>query len=216
MSFSYTKELLDNALTYDEYRQHITTILAKAPVTEREQKMAPYYAKHGHLMDRFIASYKVNNLMLEALRIARPVTWLVITEGWCQDAAYIAPMLHLIEKAAHGKIELKFVLMDEHPELMDANLTNGARSIPKLIVLNEYLEDIATWGPRPEALETQIAVWKSTGCEKRELIAHTDNWYGEDHTLELQHELRDLIYRYSGRKQSIERLENLNRMMSFI
>lgn len=216
MSFRYTKELLDNALTYDEYRRHMGDVLNTEAPDEQTKKMLPYYAKNAALMDGFIDSYKVNKLMLEALRIARPVTWLVITEGWCGDAAFINPLLRHIEKAAHGKIELKFVLKDKHPDLMDAHLTNGGRSIPKLIVLNENLEELATWGPRPDALQQQVLDWKAAGYSLKDLIEKVNSWYNEDNTRETQHELREHIYEYSGRKQSIERLENLNRLISSI
>jgi hypothetical protein len=216
MSFRYTKELLDNALTYDEYRRHIDEVLDTPAADEKTQKMIPYYEKNAVLMDQFINSYKVNKLMLEALRIALPVTWLVITEGWCGDAAYASPLFRLIEKAAHGKIELKFVLKNQHPGLMDANLTNGGRTIPKLIVLNEHLEEVASWGPKPEALQEQVLEWKASGYALNDIIAKVDNWYNEDKTLEIQHELREQVYEYSGRKQTIERLENLNRLISSI
>jgi hypothetical protein len=210
MSFRYTKELLDNALTYDQYRQSIAQVLGQSDPGEQLQKMIPYYAKNAELMDEFMDSYKVNNLMLEALRIARPVTWLVLTEGWCGDAAFINPMLRHIEQAAHGKVQLLFVLKDSHPELMDANLTNGGRSIPKLIVLNEQLEALASWGPRPEGLQTLMPRWKAEGLQLKEIIARVHEWYRNDDTRSTQQELRNLIYNYSDRANTAEELEALN------
>ena len=43
-------------------------------------------------------------------------------------------------KESGENIELKIVLRDENEELMNEFLTNGSRSIPKLIVLDENLE----------------------------------------------------------------------------
>lgn len=218
MSFRYTKELLDDALSYDQYRQSIAQILQDPLPGEQAEKMLPYYKKNAELMDEFIGSYKVNNLMLEALRIARPATWLVLTEGWCGDAAFASPLLRHIELAAHGKIQLRFVLKDNHPELMDAHLTNGGRSIPKLIVLNNNLEEQGTWGPRPEGLQALMPVWKEEGLPLKELILKVHEWYTNDGTKSTQQELRNLIYTYSELGNTPQELEvlNLGRMINSI
>ena len=82
------------------------------------------------------------------------MTWLVITESWCGDASPSLPVMNKIaELSSH--LELRIVLRDEHPELMDVFLTNGARSIPKLIVLDGNTNDVlGEWGPRsPKATE---------------------------------------------------------------
>ena len=58
--------------------------------------------------------------------------WLIITEGWCGDAAQCIPTIEKI--AAESKnIETHYVLRDENLDLIDEYLTNNARSIPKLI-----------------------------------------------------------------------------------
>ena len=59
----------------------------------------------------------------------------------------------IIQKMAEVSehIQLRMLLRDEHPALIDQFLTNGTRSIQKLIVVNpKTLEVIASWGPRPE------------------------------------------------------------------
>lgn len=218
MSFRYTKELLDNAWSYDQYRQSIDEVLQDPQPGEQLTKMLPYYKKNAALMDEFMASYKVNNLMLEAMRIARPATWLVLTEGWCGDAAFANPLFRHIELAAHGKIQLRFVLKDSQPALMDAHLTNGGRSIPKLIVLNGNLEEQGTWGPRPEGLQALMPAWKEEGLPLKEIIARVDEWYRNDGTRSSQQELRNLIYQYSELGNTPAELEalNLSRMINSI
>ena len=51
-------------------------------------------------------------------------TWYVVTEGWCGDASqnlsYIAKMAEL-----NPNIELKLLLRDDNPEIMDAYLNYG-------------------------------------------------------------------------------------------
>jgi hypothetical protein len=82
-------------------------------------------------------------------------------------------------------------------ELMDANLTDGGRSIPKLIVLNEELEPVARWGPRPEPLQQLMKAWKNEGLELKQLIPKVHGWYDADRTRSLQHELTRMIKYYS-------------------
>jgi len=56
--------------------------------------------------------------------------WLVISEGWCGDAAQLLPVFNAMAMASDGKVELKIVLRDENEELMDLFLTNKAKAIP--------------------------------------------------------------------------------------
>jgi hypothetical protein len=43
-----------------------------------------------------------------------------------------------------GKIDMKIVLRDENEELMNLFLTNKAKSIPKLIVINKETVAVST------------------------------------------------------------------------
>lgn len=70
----------------------------------------------------------------------------MITEGWCGDAAQILPFINKISEL-NEKIELKLVLRDQHPEVMDEFLTDGSRSIPKVVVLNK--ENLDVLGDEP-------------------------------------------------------------------
>ena len=66
-------------------------------------------------------------------------------EGWCGDGSQILPYL---AKMAHesNNIQLKILLRDENPEIMDQYLTNGSKSIPKLISVDSEDEEIFTFG----------------------------------------------------------------------
>lgn len=72
---------------------------------------------------------------------------LVITEPWCGDSLAILPgILRLFEEAG---IEVRIVRRDEHPDLIDQYLTNGGRSIPIAVILDEAFDERFHWGPRP-------------------------------------------------------------------
>jgi len=52
----------------------------------------------------------------------------------------------------------------------DPHLTNGGRSIPKLIVLSDDLKALSFWGPRPTRLQQLMKQWKDDVLGLKELI----------------------------------------------
>ncbi len=196
MAYTYTRELLEKAFTYLEYREHLNHSLRKSAVDEQEQKMRPYTEKNVGLMEKFDISYKVSKDLRTTVEVGPAVTWLVLTEGWCGDAAFIVPMLATIEKALPDKVKLKLLLRDENPELMDAHLTNGGRSIPKLIVLDKDLKELGSWGPRPSLLQIEMDKWKNEGLDLKQIIPKVQAWYEQDETESIQGELIELVRSY--------------------
>ena len=127
-------------------------------------------------------------------KLSRNLNWVVITEGWCGDAAQNVPTLAKIAEASGGKINLEFVVRDQNLELMDQYLTNGGRSIPKLICIDkETQQELGTWGPRPAEAQKLFLSLKEQGIPKDEFITAVHNWYTSDKTQSLQLEMADLI-----------------------
>ena len=79
---------------------------------------------------------------------------LVITEDWCGDAMLNNPILRKILEAAN--IDVRAVLRDENVELIDRYLTNGGRSIPMYLLLDDTGEVIEKWGPRAPILQKYV------------------------------------------------------------
>lgn len=90
---------------------------------------------------------------IELLKEKQPHV-LVITEDWCGDAMLNNPILRKIAEAAN--IEVRTVLRDENPELIDRYLTNGGRSIPMYLLLNPAGEVVGKWGPRAPILQKYV------------------------------------------------------------
>lgn len=84
--------------------------------------------------------------LVDKIKSLPPQTWTVITEAWCGDAAQNLPWIKKMSDI-NPDINLNVVLRDENLELMDQFLTNGGRSIPKLIISNAEDEVIHDWGP---------------------------------------------------------------------
>ncbi|PID04590.1 MULTISPECIES: thioredoxin family protein [unclassified Sporosarcina] len=90
---------------------------------------------------------------IELLKEKKPHI-LVITEDWCGDAMLNNPILQKIAEAAN--IDVRAVLRDENPELIDRYLTNGGRSIPMYLLLNSAGEVVEKWGPRAPVLQKYV------------------------------------------------------------
>jgi hypothetical protein len=123
-------------------------------------------------------------------------TWMVLTEAWCGDSAQNLPLIAAIARLHPEKIKLHILLRDENPELMDNYLTNGARSIPKLIAVNDTLGKHAfEWGPRPLQAQQLFKHWKmnSQGKSWDDFEKELHGWYANDKTNSAQRELLLLI-----------------------
>ena len=154
---------LEKALSYTEYRNLVSGLLAEGKSTGPNQSddLLNYSKLNDKRMKRLDKTVQLTEETLAKIKdVKEPQTWLVLTEGWCGDAAQNIPVINKIA-SENPNINLKLVLRDENLELMDAFLTNGGRSIPKLIALNKESEVINTWGPRPTEATQMVADYKA-------------------------------------------------------
>jgi hypothetical protein len=86
-----------------------------------------------------------------------PGAWrlLILLEDWCGDAVNTVPPIVALAEAVPGW-EARVLRRDQHPALMDQFLTEGARAIPIVVVLDEQGDVRARWGPRPAALQRWV------------------------------------------------------------
>ena len=104
---------------------------------------------------------------------------LVIAEDWCGDASNTVPIIAKLVDLAPG-LELRVIPRDENPEVMDQYLTNGSRSIPIVIALDEEFRELGHWGPRPRELQAWVMANRLT-ISKAELYPQVRHWYARDH-----------------------------------
>lgn len=140
---------------------------------------------------------------LQIAAIHTPMIWLTMTEVWCGDAAQIVPTIQKMS-ALNEKIEHRLVFRDQHPELMDAFLTKGTRSIPLTIILNkESLKVLGHWGPRPQELQAfvlenlqnlnKIKDELEHKMRNAEFLTKVQRWYAKDKTYSTQKEFLDVL-----------------------
>lgn len=190
------EKYIQRAMTFAQYIKLIDDLLADGKTTGPKQSEAMFgYGKlNRHRMQRLEKTIELGYAVINAAQSAvRGQIWLIITEGWCGDAAQNIPVIEKIA-AENDKIETRYILRDENLDLMDQYLTNGARAIPKLIVLDaETLEVLDTWGSRPQPAQKLFDDMKKDGVEKAEILETIQHWYNDDHSRTLQAEFVYLI-----------------------
>ena len=156
------KESLTKSLSYDTYRKMVSDLLEEGKSTGPNQSDAllNYSNLNDARMNRLDKKTKLTDQTISALKSTKKnQTWLMITEGWCGDAAQIMPVINKMSLET-DKVALKVVLRDENEDLMNQFLTNGSKSIPKLIVLDENEKVISSWGPRPSIATKMVNDYK--------------------------------------------------------
>lgn len=188
---------LKTAKSYTEYKGLVLELLkeGKSTGTNQNDDLLNYTKLNNQRMKRLDKQTKLKEETLsKAQKINKDFTWLVLTESWCGDAAQTLPVINKFAEA-NEKIDLKVVLRDENEDLMDKFLTNGSRSIPKLIVVdNASKEVVGSWGPRTEKAAKLITDYKEKHGKIDETIKlDLQNWYNQDKGSHIEKEMVQLI-----------------------
>lgn len=186
-----------NSFTYERYKKLMETLKEEGGTTgpKQTEELAYYTALNHQRMKRLDKSVVLNDaLQAKVLSISRSLTWVVLTEAWCGDAAQALPVIQKLA-GLNSNIDLQLYLRDENPDLMDRHLTNNSRSIPKLIISNENGEELGKWGPRPAELQEIYDNWRHDPNKTpyQEFLAVIQKWYHKDRTQAVQQELELLL-----------------------
>jgi hypothetical protein len=188
---------LDNSIDILKYNQMMVDHAANHSTTgpQQTESLIHYTKLNAQRMKRIFKTLNLDPQTKQIIgQIDQPQSWLIITEGWCGDAASNVPVLAKMA-LLNPNIDLKLVLRDEHLELMDQFLTNGGRSIPKLIALDQNLEVLFTWGPRPLAAQHLYDQWKAMDPRPpyNEISFTLQKWYHQNKGAAVQEEVRSLL-----------------------
>jgi hypothetical protein len=191
-----TTELINKALDYQSYKDLIERLLKEGKSTgpNQSQELLQYSELNVHRMNRVEkTTVLIEDLSATIDLIEQPQIWLILAEGWCGDAAQTIPIFHLIEKQ-FPKIKIKLLLRDENVELMDHFLTDGSRSIPKVLMLDaSSLNLLAQWGPRPSEAIALINNLKAAKVDMMEIKEKLHAWYAKNKGVAVQSEIIDII-----------------------
>lgn len=175
---------LDNSYSYSEYRNHMGLLLQDGLSTGATQSedLTNYSSLNEVRMNRLDKTIKLTDDIKERLsKLKKEHILLVISEGWCGDAAQIVPVINKMANET-DKLELEIVLRDDNDELMNEYLTNGARSIPKLVLVEKDTHIArGSWGPRPHDAAKLIRDYKEQhGVIDQEAKTQLQKWYLHD------------------------------------
>lgn len=183
---------LAKGISYEKYREEISSLLKEGKVTGNEQSedLLKYSELNEARMNRLEKTIVVFPNVEEKLKkLTQSYTWLVIAEGWCGDAAQIVPIISKMANVT-DKIDLKIVFRDENEPLMQDFLTNGARAIPVVIILDNNKNYIAHWGPRPtDAKQLILDYKKQNGVVDEPAKIALQKWYLNDKGKQIQEEI---------------------------
>ncbi len=195
------KKIIENSIrtakSYTAYKEMILELLKQGKSTgvNQSDELFQFTKLNNQRMKRLDKQTKLNEVALtKAQKINKEFTWMVLTESWCGDAAQTLPVINKFAEA-NDKIDLKVVLRDENEELMNQFLTNGSKSIPKLIVVDKQSKEVVgSWGPRSAKAAKMVSDYKlAHGKIDAKLKTDLQNWYNEDKGVHIEKEMVSLI-----------------------
>lgn len=186
-----------NSLAYNDYLTLIDEKIAQKASTghEQNQMLTDFTKLNRARMKRLDKTQQIlPELEIITKQITEKQVWLVLTESWCGDAAQNVPVLQKLAEM-NPLIDLRLVLRDDNDELMQKYLTNGGKSIPKLIAVSADLEkELFTWGPRPVAAQVEVKrLLDENGGFNEKVKEGIQIWYNHDKGISMQHELMELL-----------------------
>jgi len=191
------KSSLENSLSYTEYRTLVSDLLVQGKSTgDNQTESYLNYSKLGNArMKRLDKTFKLSEEAKKMIQESlKKYTWIVLTEGWCGDAAHALPIIDKIATIS-GNVDLKIVLRDENDELMNQFLTNGNKSIPKLVAIDsETKEVINTWGPRPSIATKMVNDYKDVnGSLDPQFKEELQVWYNKNKGKNIENDILSLL-----------------------
>ena len=184
-------------MTFQEYLDYFQTIINKTD----EEQAAPYdnpdYIEYTRMnwsrMNRWLKTGKLSDELTAKVKdIKEPQSWIVITEPWCGDAAHSVPFIHLLGEL-NPLIKVEYELRDSEPLRINDYLTNGTKSIPKVVFRNTEGEDLAVWGPRPSGCQEVYATLLAEKADFDTIKTEIQKWYNADKGVEMQEEIFKLL-----------------------
>ncbi len=185
-------KILHSGMTYEEYKKLFADQIENPPGVDGKNNYdikKLNFARSTRVEKQFVPS---DELIEAVKKNSEPQLWMILTESWCCDSAQILPVIAKIADL-NPNIKLKILLRDSYPEVMDQYLTNGTRSIPKLIAFSKDYKELFRWGPRPKTAKRLVFRLKEDGMSKSGWQKELHLWYGRNRGKELKSELVQLL-----------------------
>jgi thiol-disulfide isomerase/thioredoxin len=186
-------ESLKKSQSYQEYRDAFKQLVENNSTTgnEKSENLIEFTKLNDRRMKRWDVTLMVPKDIQEKIEVLNnKVTWLVITESWCGDAAHVLPVINKIAEL-NENITFKTVLRDDNEALMNLFLTKGSKSVPKLIMIDDQTGAIVnTYGPRPSTAKKLVSEYKAEfGMLTPEFKQDIQLWYNKDKGVNVMEDL---------------------------
>lgn len=196
------KKSLEKAMNYHAFRDLVSKLVTenKSTGTIQTESLSNYSLLNDKRMKRLDKKLIINTETIKAIHnIKEKLIFLVLMESWCGDGAQTLPIINKITELSDN-IDLKIVLRDKNDDLMNLFLTNGAKAIPKLIILEkESLNVIADWGARPSIATKMVNDYKTEhGILDAEFKKNLQIWYNKDKGITTQKDLVSLLNKFAN------------------
>lgn len=183
--------------SYNRYRTIVSDLLTDGKVSgnEQSQDLVHYSELNEVRMNRLDKKMVVTEEVIKKImNLKKNYIWLVLSEGWCGDAAQLLPVFNKMASVSQH-IELKVAFRDENEALMNLFLTNGNKAIPKLIIIDKEAEEVVgNWGPRPKGASDLIISYKQQyGVVDETAKTELQLWYLHDKGISTQNEIVELM-----------------------
>lgn len=192
----FLDKVLVEGLSFNEYFNRAESKLKNLEengVVATEENKYIYLKINNQRMSNRLKSFSPEPETIDIFRsLDNDMIWMVLVEDWCGDCAQILPVLSKLAEL-NPRIKLKFMPRDFYPEIMDLYLTNGARSIPKLVVMDGEGKELFQWGARPAEAQKVVDSAKAEGAGKEALKERLHLWYGRDRGKSVETEIVQLL-----------------------
>ena len=192
---SLLKRRAAELLTYDAYLDLMAAqAAAAAPAGAAEAgEWLEYTRLNLHRSRRIARTWRPSDeLAAELDALPAGETWLVLSEPWCGDSAQCLPCVAVMASGRPG-IDLRVLLRDANPDVMDRFLTDGKRAIPIVAMFDAAGRPVGRWGPRPAPAQALFAAATAEGLEKPRVLERLHLWYGRDRGRTLDAEFHALL-----------------------
>lgn len=186
---------IKNPYSYSKYKELVLSLAENKQCTG---ELTPEHIEatviNAQRMKRIDKQCELHNELKKTIQsITKKYTWILLVESWCGDGAQCVPVIAKMAEL-NPNIQLKLILRDENLPTMDAFLSNGSRSIPKLIFLHND-QVIGTWGSRPKAIQKMVTDYKQANpnVTHEEFVTNLHLWYARDKTQSIQNEFTEIL-----------------------
>jgi len=122
---------------------------------------------------------------------------LALSEDWCMDAVSTLPVVGRLSEAAG--MDLRILGRDANPDLMEAHLTSGTRSIPVVMVVDLDGAVWGWWGPRPASVQRWMRT-EGLFLPKEDRTRRKRAWYARDRGRSTVREVIETVERAARRR----------------